>query len=157
MSALTGEIALFLPIVGQADAVLDRFAGDPGVWLPRSRSCGPGRWIVSLGACGALAAVKVAVGPICRTDPPSTTSWRSLSWRAVVDRDALVGHPPLPVLTGEVGLYAKSGHASVVLAGSLDPSAGAGAGPIDAAAATAASFVEAVARSLGEVPAVVCG
>lgn len=116
---MTGKVSVFVPVAGDGAGARERFAGDPGRWLPEARACGPSRWHATVRYRGLHRVVEVHVGAVWSI---GGTIWRAVSWVPVPD-DGDVGAVDrlLPTLTAELGLHVKDETASLVLTGTYDP------------------------------------
>lgn len=154
MTALTA----FLPVKGEAVALREVLADDPGRWLPGSRHLGDDRWMTVVHGAGVTRAVVARVGQAWRS---GGTLWRTLSWEPLVDE-----HEPervaryLPTMDGELGLYAAAGRSSLVFDARYRPPGGPVGATLDRLAlhriarGTADRFLADVAACLCEAAAV---
>lgn len=121
---MTRTIRTFLPVVGEPDALLASFQGDPQRWLPSARRDGPDRFVFTATARSLARPVRAAIGmPWSQGE----TCWRSISWDPV-DAD---GSPTavdrfLPSLDGELGLHlTPAGRATLLIDARYRPPGGA--------------------------------
>jgi hypothetical protein len=126
-------IRTFLPLNGDAPAIVARFTTDPSRWLPHARRVGPDRWSVPVAGLGIDRPVELAVGT-----PWSLggTWWRTFSWRPLPSPgDPVPVDRLLPVLDAELGLVVQGArHLTLVLDGRYHPPGGAVGAAIDAVA-----------------------
>jgi hypothetical protein len=134
-----------------------RFSADPSTWLPQpARYRGDGEWTTTVTGLALRQSVTCRVGtPWTR----GTATWRSLTFRPVVEPDGQGLAPVLPAFHGEIGVIEDDeGVATVVLRGRYRPPGGRLGAAADAlalqhvAAGTAQALVDVVAARLAETP-----
>ncbi len=104
---MTRTVRTFLPVVGDPEALVAAFVGDPQRWLPSSRRDGPDRFVFNVTAKSLARPVRTVIGAPWRH---GETHWRSISWDPV-DAEGSPGAVDrlLPSLDGELGLHVASG------------------------------------------------
>lgn len=104
-----------------APQLVERFAADPGRWLPPpARERGMNRWELDLRLGDAHRAVIAELGEVWRTE---RGLWRAISWAPWEQNGELVPGPVwLPAFEGSIGLREPGGdHAALVLQGGYVP------------------------------------
>lgn len=116
-------VRTFLPVIGDADALVAAFAGDPTRWLPGASRDGPDRFVFRLPAGTFTQHVVATVGPLRQH---AQTYWRTIRWRPVTD-DGTPGPTSLllPEFDGELGLHIAGSRMTLLIDGRYRPPGGA--------------------------------
>jgi hypothetical protein len=121
---MTRTTRTFLPVVGDPDALVMAFVGDPQRWLPNARRDGPDTFVFLASAKALARPVRTIIGAPWRH---GETCWRSISWDPV-DAEGNPGAMDrfLPSLDGELGLHlTPRGQATLILDARYRPPGGA--------------------------------
>lgn len=99
---MSRSVQAFLPVIGDADRLVQEFLRDPGEWLPDARREGPQQWKLPVFAGALSRVVSVHVGTAWQS---GATTWRTLAWDPEPDdSDAFTIDRFLPSLDAEIGL-----------------------------------------------------
>jgi hypothetical protein len=120
---MTRTIRTFLPVLGDPDALVASFVGDPQRWLPSSRRDGIDTFVFTVTARAFARPVRTTIGAPWQH---GGTHWRSISWDPV-DIDGTPGAVDrfLPSPDGELVLHlTPGGQATLMLDARYRPPGG---------------------------------
>lgn len=119
---MSRAVHVFLPVVGDQEALARAFVGDPDGWLPDARHVGPDEYELRVRALGWSRPVRVQLGSAWWA---GASVWRALKWRPIAAvSDPLPVERLLPDLDAELGLHVAGVGATLMCKGAYHPPGG---------------------------------